>query len=341
MHTRVNNTSSYVHKCHVLYELDTTRYDTYSISMHMHTSSSRRPPLDRIARLASLPPCSPLTSLLDRVRVAMDSPASYPPDLPKPEDREIYVTVIESVTRVAMAGFGGALAGLSVSRRRGSFREAAYAVDRTVRTARKRPGSAVRSAPYVDNELPSTWAMACLSFAGILEFMRLVQPTKMLVDGVVATGAYDVLRGAKEEGCAASTAPPTHPPEPPFLIEAEDAWTVSDYILGGSLAGAVFKGSSVQTSAGERLARRAVAASAAAARSSAQNRRAAVSGVGSGLVAGATLGLLAGMLHVAISNLEQALEDSMELDSAGVDQSKSDDEDEASKEQICAEDSTS
>ena len=224
---------------------------------------------------------------------------------------------------------------------RGSFREAAYAVDRTVRTARKRPGSAVRSAPYVDNELPSTWAMACLSFAGILEFMRLVQPTKMLVDGVVATGAYDVLRGAKEEGCAASTAPPTHPPEPPFLIEAEDAWTVSDYILGGSLAGAVFKGSSVQTSAGERLARRAVAASAAVARSSAQNRRAAVSGVGSGLVAGATLGLLAGMLHVAISNLEQALEDSMELDSAGVDQSKSDDEDEASKEQICAEDSTS
>jgi hypothetical protein len=116
----------------------------------------------------------------------MDSPASYPPDLPKPEDREIYVTVIESVTRVAMAGFGGALVGLSVSRRRGSFREAAYAVDRTVRTARKRPGSAVRSAPYVDNELPSTWAMACLSFAGILEFMRLVQPSKMLVDGVVA-----------------------------------------------------------------------------------------------------------------------------------------------------------
>jgi hypothetical protein len=85
-------------------------------------------------------------------------------------------------------------------------------------------------------------------------------------------------------------------------IDIEDVRTISDYIIGGSIAGAVFKGGSIQSSAGVRWAKRAggnpsIGMTAAATRTSFM----------AGLLPGAALGLFAGILQVGAGHLEQML----------------------------------
>jgi hypothetical protein len=67
--------------------------------------------------------------------------------------------VMESVMRVSLAGFGGALAGLSLSRQRQS--------------SRPRP---VR----VDSTLPMNWASACAGFCTLIEISRWASLTSLL-----------------------------------------------------------------------------------------------------------------------------------------------------------------
>ncbi|KAK1736529.1 hypothetical protein QTG54_012551 [Skeletonema marinoi] len=110
------------------------------------------------------------------------------------DDANPHITAtIESLMRITLAGFGGALAGISISRRGGlaasqhqaqALAKKALTSNNNViqQTSRTQRRQAIRSAPPVlrpsiDRELPSAWAVACMAFAGVVEFTRLVSPT--------------------------------------------------------------------------------------------------------------------------------------------------------------------
>ena len=252
---------------------------------------------------------------------------------------DTYAQVMESITRIALAGFGGAIAGLSISRRRGHALSLAR-VDAAVSGGskrRRRRGAAAESsrprhnqqggagaggpsAPYVDQDLPSTWAFACLTFASITESTRLISPTTLLGD--LLENANGILKEPTsdrddemineraceaEEGEASTTKSLYQMPRVDISalsskISIEDVRTISDYIIGGSIAGAVFKGGSIQSSAGVRWSKRAggnpsIGMAAAATRTSFM----------AGLLPGAALGLFAGILQVGAGHLEQML----------------------------------
>ena len=267
---------------------------------------------------------------------------------------ETYAKVMESITRIALAGFGGAIAGLSISRRRAGAISLAR-VDAAVSGGSKRRrrrgtarssgvgsadfssrqrnqqggagASGSPSAPYVDQDLPSTWAFACLTFASITESTRLISPSTLLsdllessTDSLVENTAsghdgengntHTGKEGEKEEvETNAGMAWSSHLPKvdrPAFIpaISVEDVRTISDYVIGGSIAGAVFKGGSIQTSAGARWAKRAGSNPAVGMTTAAATR----ASFTAGLIPGATLGLVAGILQVGAGHLERMLE---------------------------------
>ena len=274
----------------------------------------------------------------------MDTSKSIPPEQGG-GNAATYAKVMESITRVALAGFGGAIAGLSISRRRAgalSLARVDAAVSGGSKRQRRRGGSTADSsrqrnqqggtsagggspsAPYVDQDLPSTWAFACLTFAGITESTRLLSPTTFfsdLLESVNGSFVEDNASGNNNEKANASTCkedeekeketiagmswlsqmPKVDLPASTPTIISEDIRSICDYVIGGSIAGAIFKGGSIQTSAGARWAKRAggnVGMTTAATRASFM----------AGLIPGATLGLLAGVLQVGAGHLENMLE---------------------------------
>mmetsp|Transcript_23665 Transcript_23665/g.40140 ORF Transcript_23665/g.40140 Transcript_23665/m.40140 type:complete len:193 (+) Transcript_23665:3-581(+) len=82
------------------------------------------------------------------------------------EKQESYMAAMDSTMRVFLAGFGGALTGLSLSRQRPRAKHVSEALATAQRRARV----------YGDSNLPAAWAMACMGFAGIIEATRLVSP---------------------------------------------------------------------------------------------------------------------------------------------------------------------
>mmetsp|Transcript_33020 Transcript_33020/g.72418 ORF Transcript_33020/g.72418 Transcript_33020/m.72418 type:complete len:298 (+) Transcript_33020:120-1013(+) len=260
-----------------------------------------------------------------------DAPAPSPPPSPSSFDHspeqggsgEAYWKVMDSITRIALAGFGGALAGLSISRRRSlgltSSENVAASVSRTIRRAggrRRRAQQAQQQAPvqqaatpYTDQDLPSTWAVACLTFAGIVEFSRLVSPTALLKDLADratsdVTQDEDTQKGQVQADRLSSRIAKEMPFDLADYASAEHIRTISDYVIGGSIAGAVFKGGSIKTSAGEKIARRAAAVRSRPVTTAATAAR---TGLTVGLIPGAALGFVAGLLHVGVSNLEDLL----------------------------------
>ena len=251
---------------------------------------------------------------------------------------DTYAQVMESITRIALAGFGGAIAGLSISRRRGHALTMAR-VDAAVSGGSKRrrrrgaaessrprhnqqgsAGAGGPSAPYVDQDLPSTWAFACLTFASITESTRLLSPTTLLGD--LLEKANSLLkestsdrddektneRACEEEGEASTTKSLSQMPRVDISaltskISIDDVRTISDYIIGGSIAGAVFKGGSIQSSAGVRWAKRAGGNPSMGMMTAAATRTSLMAG----LLPGAALGLFAGILQVGAGHLEQML----------------------------------
>ena len=220
-------------------------------------------------------------------------------------DNGTFVDVLESVMKISLAGFGGAIAGLSVSRRRGALGAAAAASGAARSMANPAGGGrGVRGRPYVDQELPTVWGMACMAFAGIVEFSRLVSPTSMLIQslrGVVPSSDGDVR--TEEIGGRSSDSPSGSE-----WYFTESARTVGDYAVGGALAGGIFKGSYVQTNTARRIA---------AARKKIGGKSSAMvppirvprTGVLSGLVPGAALGLAAGLAQVGIKALDDIAEE--------------------------------
>ncbi|KAL7549532.1 hypothetical protein ACHAWF_012795 [Thalassiosira exigua] len=255
------------------------------------------------------------------------------------DDDEFFAT-LSSIMRVTVAGFGGALAGLSFARRGGGGGAAASALSRTssagaasartnARTrsiadgtkadkAARRAGAAsdggrerlrrqrpvIRSAPptarpYVDRELPVAWALACTAFAGIVEMTRVLSPTSVMLkltndqwgDGDFLSNddsSLHVVESGRDEPLGSQ------------LV------TVSDYVVGGAMAGAIFKGSAVRTQAGARMDASIAGASTA---SKAANLSALKGRPLLGLIPGAGLGLLAGLSVVAVEHAQVVVDD--------------------------------
>ncbi len=234
------------------------------------------------------------------------------------------MATLESLMRITLAGFGGALAGISISRRGGlgssttataaanklqalTTKSATTASSSNVkRLSRQQRRQAIRSAPPVlrptiDRELPSAWAVACMAFAGVVEFTRLVSPTTF-VSQFVTTPSLE--EGEGDEATEDSKA---------ILGNEEETikqygTTIIDYMIGGGIAGALFKGSAVRTPAGARIDA-SIMGSSSISSTATSSLNAVKSRPLSGILPGAALGLLAGVTIVTMEYAQQQVEE--------------------------------
>ncbi len=229
--------------------------------------------------------------------------------------------------RVSLAGFGGALAGLSFARRGRLAAASSAATSAANRSGASNAsgsgggcggrvvsnaslgGSTASSTnnvgkkrlqrqstpivrtippstkPYVDRELPVAWALACMTFAGIVEGTRIISPTSMIWKSMNGESTTDDNIGrSSATDCKETT---------PFM----QLVTISDYMVGGAIAGALFKGSAVRSTAGAKMDASIMGISAP--RNSPIRGRAM-----SGIFSGAALGLLAGVAIVAMDHAQ-------------------------------------
>jgi len=195
-----------------------------------------------------------------------DTTTTIPPSPPTPQDaNQSYNNAMESLLRISLAGFGGALAGLSLSRTRRAPTSLPSLTGLTK----------TRSKPFIDADLPTTWAVSCVAFAGIVEFCRVVSPSHFL----------------------STTFPlPENIQVPEFVKKNEKALTtLSDYTIGGSIAGAIFQGASVRTKTSAKLIKAGLSLGGTTART----------GIMAGLIPGASLGCFAGIVMVGLDALEE------------------------------------
>lgn len=210
-----------------------------------------------------------------------------------------YFSTLESIMRITLAGFGGALAGLSFARRRGGSAIAAAATRKATKNEQsakllggkkrlKRQTQIIRSTPptttpYQDRELPTAWAIACMSFAGVVEVTRKLSPT---------TFGWELARELKVEGT-------------PETLDSSIT-QISDYIIGGAIAGALFKGSAVRTKTGTRLDASIMGNNLS---TSSNSSLKAITRPLSGILPGATLGLVAGISMIALDRAQIMVEE--------------------------------
>ena len=173
---------------------------------------------------------------------------------------------MESLLRITMAGFGGAIAGLSISRGRG----------RTLMST----ASARRL--YVDPDLPSTWAVACMMFVGVMECSSTwIKPTSRLQ-------------------IEASKYLPIDEKDTISVLHSPFTAVVGDYTIGGLIAGAIFKGSNVTTEM--------IKAKNKVLPPATHKIKPLKPGFLTGIVPGAVLGFMAGCLQVGIIHLQDLAE---------------------------------
>lgn len=87
---------------------------------------------------------------------------------------------MESIMRMSLAGFGGALVGLSLARR-----------PQTRLPARR-----------LDSNLPITWALACCSFCGLIEISRWSSPISLITPSKPVQTVGDYTVGGAAAGAA-------------------------------------------------------------------------------------------------------------------------------------------
>ena len=244
-----------------------------------------------------------------------------------------YFTTLESILRVSLAGFGGALAGLSFARRGRLAAASSAATSAANRSSgvsnTRRSGSGSRivvsnaslggsttastnnvgkkrlqrqltpivrtippsTKPYVDRELPVAWALACMTFAGIVEGTRIISPTSMIWKSTTDDNSSK----STSSDCAETT------PFMQLMNEKEmhsSMVTISDYMVGGAVAGAIFKGSAVRSTAGAKMDASIIMGISASRNSPIRGRAM------SGILPGAVLGLLAGVAIVAMDHAQ-------------------------------------
>jgi len=235
------------------------------------------------------------------------------------DDANPHITAtIESLMRVTLAGFGGALAGISISRRGGlaASQHQAQALAKKAITSnnviqqksRTQRRQAIRSAPPVlrpsiDRELPSAWAVACMAFAGVVEFTRLVSPTTFVSQFITPPPLK--LESDGDDGVQVESVQADDDaifPNNPDAIKYGSA--IIDYMIGGGIAGALFKGSAVRTPTGARLDASIMGNYSASSVSTAMKGKPL-----SGILPGAALGLLAGVTIVTMEYAQVVIEE--------------------------------
>jgi len=165
---------------------------------------------------------------------------STPTDKESHSSTNMLPRLSESMTRICLAGFGGALAGLSISRRRGSFGAATPTILGTRRRGLLDDASSIRE-EMSWGALPMTWAVGCASFAGVLEASRYLEPTGMILSwfqqekGLVMKCETDGSRAGEKEAKGF------------FHWDEASTKTLGDYSIAGAIAGAIFQGSRIQS----------------------------------------------------------------------------------------------
>ena len=153
---------------------------------------------------------------------------------------------MQSIAVISIAGFGGALAGTSMSRR----------------------GIPTMHHIQLSNQLPLLWAIGCASFAGIVEFSTLVSPTGFIIASLRENGVLDSSSSSSSdkssisnditESRSSSATTNGHDfalrnksksfQERFFYWDEKSTNVLGDYAIGGALAGAMFKGSQIRPS---------------------------------------------------------------------------------------------
>jgi len=177
-------TSLFIHS----YRISTPEYSTFVLELYRYYLLFI-PSFHSVHTTAVMPPPHQLSALNAQAL-----------GLPETRDEDPFTHVLNSFIRMTMAGFGGAVAGLAMAK---SHRQNKMVL-----------GAAVvrRGKPYHSSteSLPTTWAVACMTFAGIVETTQLANPTRIIVP--------DNKRYSK------------------YVSKA------LDMALGGALAGAIFRG---------------------------------------------------------------------------------------------------
>ncbi|KAL3787717.1 hypothetical protein HJC23_012143 [Cyclotella cryptica] len=248
---------------------------------------------------------------------------------PAPLNLNEYIPILESIMRITLAGFGGAMAGLSISRRAALSRTTSALLTNPASTKRKHAihrhhplltrssngekGGASSLSPYaMDRELPAAWAMACMSFTGVIEFTRFVSPAGALLDFVSRVNDGGAIGDSvdAENNTIDSSGNDTNQDSFAYrMISGDVSWlsepttkttleSIADYTIGGAIGGALFSGSAVRTRAGRKID--------ASILGTAASRGARPL---SGLLPGAGLGLLAGVVIVSVDLLLEFLEE--------------------------------
>eukprot|EP00985_Skeletonema_marinoi_P020701 scaffold12368_cov149-Skeletonema_marinoi.AAC.12 len=235
------------------------------------------------------------------------------------DDANPHITAtIESLMRITLAGFGGALAGISISRRGGlaaSQHQAQALAKKAItsnnnviqQTSRTQRRQAIRSAPPVlrpsiDRELPSAWAVACMAFAGVVEFTRLVSPTTFVSQFITPPLKIESDDDDDVQVDSVQSDDDAIVPNNPDAMKYGS--TVIDYMIGGGIAGALFKGSAVRTPTGARLDASIMGNYSASSVSTAMKGKPL-----SGILPGAALGLLAGVTIVTMEYAQVVIEE--------------------------------
>jgi hypothetical protein len=125
--------------------------------------------------------------------------------------------IMESMTRITFCGLGGTIVGLSLEKRLESMK---ITTAEGVAAAARRKRGKIASSQQPAFPLSMTWAVSCMVFCSIIEVSRLMSPSTWIVKQSKGTLWHFSEGGSNNKSIAA-------------------AISVSDYSIGGAIAGAV------------------------------------------------------------------------------------------------------
>ena len=173
--------------------------------------------------------------------------------------------MFDTLLNVSIASLGGVIAGMSIARRQNT------SLQLTKLKLKK------HTAAYIDHNLPSKWAVACGSFVGVIDlFVRWICPVSVSLDHLNDHADENV---KESEGVT------------------NIIGTIGDFTCGGAVAGAIFRGSAIQSASLKRFGPKV------------NLTHPRFQGFLSGLFPGMMLGLLAGIGSVSFTYLEKYVEE--------------------------------
>jgi len=128
--------------------------------------------------------------------------------------------VMESMTRITFCGLGGTIIGLSLEKRLESMK---ITTAEGVAAAARRKRGKIASSHQPSFPLSMTWAVSCMVFCSIIEVSRLTSPSTWIVKQLEAAQA---IPWNSTEGGSKNKS-------------VETAISISDYSIGGAVAGVV------------------------------------------------------------------------------------------------------